>query len=92
MSIVPHAARIQATISDVFQIAAVSLYEGEFEDSTYEMSGDIMDGYLYDLLMNYLEERGITNDFADKMMSFFTSYEHKLYVKLLQNMKSFIEK
>ncbi|GFS58883.1 complement component 1 Q subcomponent-binding protein, mitochondrial [Trichonephila inaurata madagascariensis] len=78
--------------SDVFQIAAVSIYEGEFEDSTYEMSGDIMDGYLYDLLMNYLEERGITNDFADKMMLFFTSYEHKLYIKLLQNMKSFIEK
>ncbi|GFS55698.1 complement component 1 Q subcomponent-binding protein, mitochondrial [Nephila pilipes] len=78
--------------SDVFQISAVSLYEGELEDSTYEMSGDIMDGYLYDLLMNYLEERGITNDFADKLIVFFTSYEHKLYVKLLQGMKSFIEK
>lgn len=78
--------------SDVFQISAVSVYEGEFEDSTYEMSGDIMDGYLYDLLMNYLEERGITNDFADKMIAFFTSYEHKLYVKFLQSMKSFVEK
>ncbi|KAF8787488.1 complement component 1 Q subcomponent-binding protein, mitochondrial-like [Argiope bruennichi] len=78
--------------NDVFQISEISIHEGEFEDHTYTVSGDIMDGYLYDLLMNYLEERGITNDFADKMMAFFTSYEHKLYISLLQKMKSFVEK
>ncbi|KAG8200192.1 hypothetical protein JTE90_024975 [Oedothorax gibbosus] len=78
--------------NDSFQISEVSLHEGEFEDSTYVVSGDIMDGYLYDLLMNYLEERGISNDFADKMIVFFTSYEHQLYINLLKGMKSFIEK
>jgi len=78
--------------NDAFQISEISLYEGEFEDSTYTVSGDIMDGYLYDLLMNYLEERGVSNDFADKMIGFFTSYEHKLYISLLKGMKSFVEK
>lgn len=78
--------------NDVFQISEISLYEGEFAESTYSVSGDIMDGYLYDLLMNYLEERGISNQFADKMIEFCTSYEHKLYVNLLKGMKSFVER
>ncbi|XP_054711937.1 complement component 1 Q subcomponent-binding protein, mitochondrial-like [Uloborus diversus] len=78
--------------NDSFQISEVSLYEGEYDDSKYTVSGDIMDGYLYDLLMNYLEERGISNDFADEMGKFFTAYEHKLYISLLQGMKSFVEK
>jgi len=78
--------------NDSFQISEISLYEGEFEDSTYTVSGEIMDGYLYDLLMNYLEERGVSNEFADKMIAFFTAYEHKLYVSLLRGMKLFVEK
>lgn len=78
--------------NDVFQIAEISLYEGELEDTTYTVSGDIMDGYLYDLLMNYLEERGISNEFAEKLVTFFTCYEHKLYVNLLKGMKFFVEK
>lgn len=42
--------------------------------------------------MNYLEERGISNQFAERMIIFFTSYEHKLYVNLLKGMKAFVEK
>lgn len=80
------------TYDDSFQITEVALYSGDFEDKTYTISADIMDGYLYDLLMNYLEERGISNDFADKMVEFFTSYEHKLYIGLLKDMKKFVEK
>ncbi|KFM78219.1 Complement component 1 Q subcomponent-binding protein, mitochondrial, partial [Stegodyphus mimosarum] len=78
--------------NDSFEITDVALYEGDSTDSTYYVSGEVMDGYLYDLLMNYLEERGISNEFADKMIAFFTSYEHQLYIRFLQGMKSFVEK
>ncbi|XP_035216276.1 complement component 1 Q subcomponent-binding protein, mitochondrial-like [Stegodyphus dumicola] len=78
--------------SDSFEITDVALYEGDSTDSTYYVAGEVMDGYLYDLLMNYLEERGISNEFADKMIAFFTSYEHQLYIRFLQGMKSFVEK
>ncbi|XP_015923518.1 complement component 1 Q subcomponent-binding protein, mitochondrial [Parasteatoda tepidariorum] len=78
--------------NDSFQIAEIALFEGESNESTYCVSGDIMDGYLYDLLMNYLEERGISNEFADQLIAFFTQYEHQLYVNFLQGMKTFVEK
>ncbi|GIY74905.1 complement component 1 Q subcomponent-binding protein, mitochondrial [Caerostris extrusa] len=78
--------------SDVFQIAEISVYDGEFKDSTYTVSGDIMDGYLYDLLLNYLEEKGITNEFADEMVELFTAYEHKLYINLLEKLNKYFGK
>jgi Mitochondrial glycoprotein. len=45
---------------------------------------------LYDLLMNLLEERGISNEFVEKLSDFSTAYEHSLYIALLENTKKFV--
>jgi len=45
---------------------------------------------LYDLLMNLLEERGISNEFVEKLSDFSTAYEHSMYIALLENTKKFV--
>lgn len=42
--------------------------------------------------MNLLEERGITNEFAEKFSNLCTDYEHKLYVELLVKLQNFLGK
>uniref|UniRef100_A0A6M2DNN6 Putative complement component 1 n=1 Tax=Xenopsylla cheopis TaxID=163159 RepID=A0A6M2DNN6_XENCH len=74
---------------DVFGIDEVTMYEGEWNDKTYAVAGDVLDGYLYDLLMNLLEEKGITNEFAEKIADFSTVYEHSAYVGLLEGLSKF---
>lgn len=80
------------TYNDAFQISELSIYEGEMKDSDYSVAGDIMDGYLYDLLMNTLEERGISNEFANSLIDYCTAYEHNLYINLLDQLKGFVSK
>jgi len=80
-------------LDDVFSIVEFAMYEGdEMKDNVYSVSGDIMDGCLYDLLMNMLEERGVSNEFADQMVEFCTSYEHSQYIALLDGLKQFVSK
>lgn len=45
--------------------------------------------YLYDLLMNLLEEKGISNEFVQKLSDFSTSYEHSSYIGLLEGISKF---
>nr|CAG4641081.1 EOG090X0APE [Eulimnadia texana] len=78
-------------ISDVFTVDEVAVFEGEPNEQTYAVAGDILDGYLYDLLMNMLEERGVSNDFADKISDLATKYEHGLYINLLEKMQKFVQ-
>ncbi|XP_067140413.1 complement component 1 Q subcomponent-binding protein, mitochondrial-like [Centruroides vittatus] len=80
----------QDSYNDAFQITEFTIYTKEWEDETYTVSGDIMDGYLYDLLMNMLEDRGIGNEFADLLVEYCTSYEHSKYVGLLEELKEFV--
>merc|ERR1719348_2925724 len=55
-------------IDDIFAIDEVTMFEGDkHSDSCYAVAGDILDGYLYDLLMTMLEERGIDNNFAERL-------------------------
>jgi len=77
---------------DVFSIDEVSIYSGEFGDSTYAAGGDILDSYLYDLFMNMLEERGLSNDFVSHLSDYSTAYEHKLYIGMLEDIRSFVSK
>jgi len=81
----------QEDYNDLFVIDEVSLYDGEPKDSSYAVAGEILDGYLYDLFMNMLEERGVTNEFADKLSAYATNYEHSLYVQLLSKLQSFVK-
>ncbi|XP_068633333.1 complement component 1 Q subcomponent-binding protein, mitochondrial [Battus philenor] len=75
--------------SDVFGIDEVTLYQGEWSDKVYAVAGDVLDGYLYDLLMNLLEEKGVSNEFAQKLSDFSTAYEHSAYINMLEGISKF---
>lgn len=83
----------QEAIADQFSIVEVRLGEdtksGDLE-KFYSHSGAVMDGTLYDLLMDMLDERGIDDDFVNNMVAFATAYEFKLYLKFLEDLKSVI--
>jgi len=75
--------------NDVFGIDEVTMYEGEWTEKNYAVAGDVLDGYFYDLLMNLLEEKGISNEFATKLSNLSTNYEHSKYVTLLESLSKF---
>lgn len=77
---------------DVFGINELTIYEGEWSEATYCVSGDILDGMMYDLLMNMLEERGVTNEFAEQLSTLCSDYEHSKYVDLLQRVQDFVKR
>eukprot|EP00088_Acartia_fossae_P058875 TRINITY_DN6938_c0_g1_i1.p1 TRINITY_DN6938_c0_g1~~TRINITY_DN6938_c0_g1_i1.p1 ORF type:complete len:242 (+),score=71.51 TRINITY_DN6938_c0_g1_i1:34-759(+) len=75
---------------DVFAIDEVTMYEGEnISDKNYAVAGDILDGYLYDLFMTMLEERGVDNEFAERLSEWCSAHEHGLYINLLQGLEKF---
>ncbi|XP_037032975.1 complement component 1 Q subcomponent-binding protein, mitochondrial isoform X2 [Bradysia coprophila] len=74
---------------DVFGIDEVTIFEGEWKDKNYAVAGDILDGYFYDLLMNLLEDKGISNEFVTKLSTISTNYEHATYVGLLEAISKF---
>jgi complement component 1 Q subcomponent-binding protein len=75
--------------NDVFGIDEITIFEGEWSEKVYAVAGDVLDGYLYDLLMNYLEEKGISNEFAEKLSDLSTSYEQHQYINLLESLSKF---
>lgn len=78
--------------NDNFSIDELVMFEGEHHEKNFAVSGEILDGVLYDLLMNMLEERGVSNEFANKLSDFCTSYEHKCYIALLEGLRGFVSK
>lgn len=85
----PGASGMDDSYSDIFGIDELTLYEGKHEENVYAVAGEIIDGYLYDLLMNYLEEKGISNEFAEKIIELSTNYEHTAYIGLLEGLSKF---
>lgn len=75
--------------ADSFQIDEVALFEGEWNEKNYSVAGDILDENLYDLLMGYLSEKGITNDFVEQVSDVATFYEHMNYINLLEDIYKF---
>jgi len=75
--------------NDVFGLDELTIYEGEHTEKVYAVAGDVLDGYLYDLLMNFLEEKGVSNEFAEKLSDFSTAYEHSNYISLLESLSKF---
>jgi complement component 1 Q subcomponent-binding protein, mitochondrial len=80
---------ISGEYNDAFGIDEITIYEGEHSDKIYAVAGDVLDGYLYDLLMNFLEEKGVSNAFAEKLSEFSTGYEHQNYIKFLDALSKF---
>ncbi|KAL1517671.1 hypothetical protein ABEB36_001406 [Hypothenemus hampei] len=76
--------------NDGFGIDELSIYNGEWNENVYSVSGEVLDSYLYDLILNYLEEKGLTNEFVDKLSSYSTAYEHSAYIGLLEGLSKFI--
>lgn len=67
------------------------MFKGEHAgEKVYACGGDILDGYLYDLLMTYLEEKGLSNEFVSKLISFSTDYERQQYINLLESLNKFV--
>ncbi|KAF2880950.1 hypothetical protein ILUMI_25231 [Ignelater luminosus] len=78
--------------NDIFGIDEVSIYDGEWNENVYSVSGEVVDSYLYDLLLNYLDEKGITNEFVEKLSEYSTAYEHSAYISLLEGLSKFVSK
>jgi len=80
----------EGTQDDLFAIDEVTMFEGDKTgDHNYAVAGDILDGYLYDLFMSMLEERGVDNGFAEKLADWCTVHEHSQYINLLQEIEKF---
>lgn len=47
---------------------------------------------MYDLMMNYLEERGVSEEFVEKLSDLCSDYEHSMYVGLLQKVQDFVNR
>jgi complement component 1 Q subcomponent-binding protein len=75
--------------NDVYGIDEISIYDGEWNENVYAVSGEVVDTYLYDLILNYLEEKGISNEFVHKLSEFSTTYEHSAYIGLLEGLSKF---
>lgn len=88
----------QTEKSDLFEIQNFYLLENgltissELNDSIYMGDGALIDGQFYDLLMDYLDERGIGFEFAEHLVDYSTYYEHEQYIRLLDKIKGFITK
>ncbi|XP_041348949.1 complement component 1 Q subcomponent-binding protein, mitochondrial-like [Gigantopelta aegis] len=79
-------------IVDLFEIQDVTLHKGEWKESIYTMSSETMDGNLYDLLMDLLDERGINDEFINDLIEFSTAQEHDKYLEFLKNLNTFVKK
>jgi len=74
--------------ADIFAIDEVTMFEGDnHSDSCYAVAGDILDGYLYDLFMNMLADRGVDNAFADELSEWCSVHEHSQYIGLLTELE-----
>lgn len=76
--------------NDGYGIDELSIYNGDWNENVYSVSGEVLDSYLYDLILNYLEEKGISNEFVDKLSEYSTAYEHSAYIGLLEGLSKFI--
>jgi len=79
-------------VIDQFHIEMVYFSNGEVTEKFYGAMGSILDGNLYAHLMDFLDERGVNNKFADDLIKFASYYEHARYVDLLQNIRGFVSK
>ncbi|RZC35316.1 complement component 1 Q subcomponent-binding protein, mitochondrial, partial [Asbolus verrucosus] len=75
--------------NDVYGLDEISIYDGEWNENVYAVSGEVVDSYLYDLILNYLEEKGISNEFVEKLSEYSTAYEHSAYIGLLEGLSKF---
>lgn len=54
-------------------------------------SGEIMDGEMYEKLMDMLDECKIDNDFVNELIEFSIGYEYGEYIKFFIKFKFFVD-
>ena len=47
---------------------------------------------LYDMLLNFLEERGVDGEFVEHLVKYATAFEHSRYINFLEQLKDFVSK
>lgn len=83
----------EAEVVDPLEIHEIAMVPGtEWNNKNYSVMSSVMDGNLYALLMNTLEDRGINADFMRELETFSTHYEHKQYINFLQGLQDFARK
>lgn len=75
--------------NDVFEIQDLSLYNNGWNDSCFTIDASLIDNDLQDMILETLEEKGITQEFARKLSDFATAREHALYIEFLENLSKF---
>ncbi|CAF1121724.1 unnamed protein product [Rotaria magnacalcarata] len=79
----------QEHIYEDFQIDEFTIHDGEWNETVYSSDCSVIDGDLYDKLLNLLEEHGIGEEFANQLVDFSTAYEHRQYIGLLEKLHQF---
>lgn len=82
---------IHSIADDVFGIDEVVIFKGEHKESVYAATGDMLDGYFYDLMINLLTEKNIDQEFVSNLSQLATQYEQSLFVTLLKETKQFFQ-
>ncbi|XP_034485983.1 complement component 1 Q subcomponent-binding protein, mitochondrial-like [Drosophila innubila] len=75
--------------NDVFEIQDLSLYNQGWNDSCFTVDASLIDDDLQDMILETLEEKGITQEFGRKLSDFATAREHALYIEFLENLSKF---
>ncbi|CAF1394097.1 unnamed protein product [Adineta steineri] len=75
-----------------FQIDEFAIHDGEWNEKVYSADCAVIDGELYDKLLNILEEHGIGEEFANQLIDHSTAYEHRQYIGLLEKLQQFSKK
>ncbi|CAF1023489.1 unnamed protein product [Rotaria sordida] len=82
----------EENINEDFQIDEFTIHDGEWNETVYSSDCSVIDGELYDKLLNLLEEHGIGEEFANQLADFSTAYEHRQYIGLLEKLQQFVKK
>ncbi|XP_007521329.1 complement component 1 Q subcomponent-binding protein, mitochondrial [Erinaceus europaeus] len=80
--------------NDIFSIREVSFQftgESEWKDTNYTLNTEPLDWALYDHLMDFLEDRGVDNTFADELVELSTALEHREYISFLEDLRGFVK-
>merc|ERR1739848_363766 len=76
--------------SDAFEIISLTI-ANDSTDFPYVMNMDAMDPTFYDQIFNFLEERGVTEQFVDDLATSATDAENNLYRQALEDLRSFLK-
>lgn len=78
-----------------FQINEFAIYDADMSNekhsTVYSADCSVIDGELYDRLLEFMEQKGIDDRFAEQLVRLATAHEHNCYVKLLRNVQTFVK-